>query len=890
MGNQLADWINKFNIQFRAKIIIPDKPTFKSGSLLDIAIIDWRLNNINNKLIVQDYDSDHNATNLYLKLKETISKNQTDDTEKACFLYKKTNWPKYKEQLNNTYKTIIPDDRNLAIEEIDSYLDEIEDAIKETIEKVTPRLNIKNRLKELTNFKIVNLHKKKQKLQSAIHRRVYRRDPTNIAEITALKKEMKIIKNEIHKEFCKNSNEHWRKLVQEIDYRESAKFFPNLNKIFRRKAHRNIDSIIINKTEHMMLINKYDLNKDVGNGNGGDATSDIITVTDQELLPEIIGSQLKVINTLPSLDKNNLRNIVYKKVKDFREEKDREPLPNTFTKRNSALWPTNDSSLSYLTNFKEVKCRITKISNKTSHGFDGIPNIIIKNSTNRVIRNYTILFNNLLNWGYFPNKWKTAKVIVLVKKRDKPIEPDNLRPISLLPVISKIYERIINRTLTTTILKKEIIPEQQFGFKKGHSTIHAINKLMSDVLWHHGKNELVGACLIDLRKAFDSVWLEGLIYKLIKKNFPHHLIKIIDNMITNRKFKVAIEKRISKETFAITRGLQQGTVNSPTLFNIYNADILNMFNMNENSNLYAIAFADDLIVYAANKNLKKTQMELQETYNKIKHYYNNWLLQINPSKCETILFINKLGLKSKITKRNWRNFRLIDIEKDIVTEIPHRRHVKYLGVTLDDRLNFSEHIISQLFYNIHLERRTKVIAYQCLIRPILTYACPIWYNISACKMEAYRLFERKCLRACLRYYREPEYDYRYRVKNTKIYTIAKIARIDIFIIKLIRKHIRDAINNKYNSLIWGPYYPKNMFYKNVLRAGLIPPEAFLYLDLNNYIINEYAQPILYHVPRNNNNKSITYKPRNLNHMYLVYNTNVTAIDIDTIRDFKYFKK
>ena len=91
--------------------------------------------------------------------------------------------------------------------------------------------------------------------------------------------------------------------------------------------------------------------------------------------------------------------------------------------------------------------------------------------------------NNALNNTYFPRKWKKAKLIVITKKDKYGSSPANLRPISLLPNISKAYEMVINNSLAAFCAKNKVIPENQFGFRHKHSTIHAINKLTSDICW-----------------------------------------------------------------------------------------------------------------------------------------------------------------------------------------------------------------------------------------------------------------------------------------------------------------------------------------------------------------------------------------------------------------------
>ena len=135
---------------------------------------------------------------------------------------------------------------------------------------------------------------------------------------------------------------------------------------------------------------------------------------------------------------------------------------------------------------------------------------------------------------------------------------------------------IINNPLAAFCSKNKVTPENQFGFRHKHSTIHAINKLTSDICWAFNANQRVAVCLIDLEKAFDTVWIPGLTYKMIKKNFPEYLIKIVWDMITNKTLIMTDGSHTSSKEFSIENGLQQGTVNSALLFSIYKSDLLNI--------------------------------------------------------------------------------------------------------------------------------------------------------------------------------------------------------------------------------------------------------------------------------------------------------------------------
>lgn len=135
---------------------------------------------------------------------------------------------------------------------------------------------------------------------------------------------------------------------------------------------------------------------------------------------------------------------------------------------------------------------------------------------------------------------------------------------------------------------------------------------------------MVGAALIDLEKAFDSVWIKGLTFKLIKYKFPTHLIQMIWDMLNSKRFTIWNGTATTTTVFELKEGLQQGTVTSPVLFNIYNSDILNLFELNANNNTYSIAFADDLIIYVADKKPIEIQNKLQKLVNNVNNFYQTW--------------------------------------------------------------------------------------------------------------------------------------------------------------------------------------------------------------------------------------------------------------------------
>lgn len=206
----------------------------------------------------------------------------------------------------------------------------------------------------------------------------------------------------------------------------------------------------------------------------------------------------------------------------------------------------------------------------------------------------------------------------------------------------------------------------------------------------------------------------------------------------------------STTTYSLLEGLQQGAVNSPVFFNIHSSRILNLYDMNSKTNTYTAAVADDVIVYVAGNKVDLIRAKLEDLVNKINKHYRLWNLGLNPAKSETILFHKPAQQLSKVNRIAYRAFKIKIADPNTMEEvdIPHKKTVKYLGVNLDYLMRLNEHVTTQLkkarnifhahgylFHNKYLSRKAKIICYLLLVRPVITYAAPIWWNISHTLME-----------------------------------------------------------------------------------------------------------------------------------------------------------
>lgn len=868
-GNKLKEWLTDKEINFRCRFYASSSPSYpRAGSYLDVCIADCRLhirteNNSLNCLETVVYDSDHNAIEINASLNDEQQQfTFIEQIDKPKYNYKRTNWKKFKIRIIRKLEEelLIPSNRNLTNLEIENHINRLNNIITESIEELTPKYKNVNTIANITNTIIRKLHSEKSKIVTVIKRHNRLEHTLSETTLNILKVKLKLIRKLLNENFIIALNKNVRDKLTNLEPKDSEHMFSEINKNFRKFKPLNLQNIKIPANSQYLLdnvgIDPKSLEKDNSNN---------FIIKDQEQMLDTIGSFLESVHAYKEINQDNdLQVKVNNTFTKFLETK------TTFENNQKTITNFSDEKKSndlnalqaeqYFVTKDKLEYIFSKLKAKLSSGVDEIPNIVLKNIPNILIFEYCNLFNNMLNNSYFPNQWKKGKVVILPKKDKDSSNPKNLRAISLLPNISKVFEMCINNNIIKYCNEKHLTNEKQFGFKHKHSTINAIHFLTSNINWNWNRKLYTGACLIDMEKAFDSIWIPGLIFKLINYKFPLHQIILIFNMINDKIFIVSHQNHKSKKSFRIINGLQQGTVNSPILFNLFLLDLLNKI---EN----IIAFADDIIIYQAENTIEKINKNLQDSFNIVEKFSIDWQMKINAQKCETILFRPPVDKCNYNVRKNWKSFGIKSSLNN--TNIINKDSVKYLGIHLDKFLYFNNHvkeillkarnaffIYKSLFFSRYISSRIKIIMYQSLIRPIITYGCPIWYNISPSYMEKIRLFERKCLRACTSLFRTSQSNYIKYVSNKKLYNTSNIIRIDNFIITLIRNNILRCTSCIENNLIMAPYYTNEEYIAHTLQEGFVPPEAFLYLDKLNIIQNENGIPVFYHNHRRANIKAV----------------------------------
>lgn len=396
-----------------------------------------------------------------------------------------------------------------------------------------------------------------------------------------------------------------------------------------------------------------------------------------------------------------------------------------------------------------LKLNIKKLKVKKAPGFDGISNVLIKNLPERALSFMIDLFNGCLKNSYFPDAWKLGKIVAIPKPNKNHQLPSNYRPITLLSCIGKIFERLILSQIIKFLNSKKVLINQQFGFRSGHSTTKQLIRLLEQISFDFNNDLSTGMVCLDVEKAFDSVWHNGLIFKMSEIGFPIHILKIVQSFLCDRKSFVQINNSKSQE-FHVRAGVPQGSILSPTLFNIFLNDIPTP------KGCVKAIYADDTALKCSfgRHDIERIVGTLQSGLIELEKFFTDWKIKLNHNKTEAILFSHSriMSKEKHIHKINFNGHNL-----------EWKDEIKYLGMILDPRLTFklnalnnvkkTKKAISILFPLLKkhnsLDIKTKLIIFKLYLLPILTYACPAWSNLAKCHVNKLQIQQNKILRMVL---------------------------------------------------------------------------------------------------------------------------------------------
>lgn len=375
---------------------------------------------------------------------------------------------------------------------------------------------------------------------------------------------------------------------------------------------------------------------------------------------------------------------------------------------------------------EEVKVAVKQMKNMKAPGFDNIFNLVLKKQSDQFFQHLANIFNKCLQLGYFPTNWKLGKVIPILKPQKDPTSPTSYRPISLLSSLSKLFEKVIYSRLLDFTNDNNIILNEQFGFRKGHNTAHQLTRVTKIIKQNKLESKSTAMALLDVEKAFDNVWHDGLIHKLYLYGFPMYLIKIIQHYLSERSFRVFLNG-IASGLFNIDAGVPQGSILGPLLYNIFTSDLPTL-----PGNGVLSLFADDTAVIYKGKITRYLVGRLQKGLDVLSEYFGDWKIRINAAKTQTIIF--PLSKSARFVPKDDVLIKMNDVS------IPWSKEVVYLGLILDSKLLFRQHvdkilnkcsILIRCLYPLinrksKLSLKNKLAVYKQIIYPVIEYAVPVW--------------------------------------------------------------------------------------------------------------------------------------------------------------------
>lgn len=367
------------------------------------------------------------------------------------------------------------------------------------------------------------------------------------------------------------------------------------------------------------------------------------------------------------------------------------------------------------------------INTSKATGLDGISAKALKIASPAIISAVTKMCNLSIQTGHFPAPWKEAKVVPIYKSGSRD-DCNNYRPVSVLPILSKILERHVYNYLYQYLQQHDILTSTQFGFRKNHSCQTALLSLTEEMYEAINEGKFFGMVQLDFSKAFDLVNHELLIQKLKLHKCDDKSLQWFRSYLNDRKQRVVIQNSKSSQSL-IRSGVPQGSILGPLLFLIFINDMPQFISRSKD-----MMYADDINLFSAHQSVQF----IEEALNVDSLAAYNWGLSndmvLNPKKCSSML-ISSQQKKARSKQDTHLN---IKIRNDIIPSVPS---TKLLGVVIDSNITWNEqignihnHIARNLFLlkqiKYYLSIADRKTFYNSFILPYFDYCCVIWGNCS----------------------------------------------------------------------------------------------------------------------------------------------------------------
>lgn len=385
----------------------------------------------------------------------------------------------------------------------------------------------------------------------------------------------------------------------------------------------------------------------------------------------------------------------------------------------------------------ELQEVIKNMNLKKAPGPDGIAGIVVQKVFTRHKHILLAILNSCLRLGLFPDKWKEANLIFLKKPTaESEVTPRSFRPICLLNIFSKLFEKIIHKRIDHVIDHKHPLDTRQQGFRKGGSTIAAGKKLMDFVNKSKTIKQDCALIQIDIAGAFDRVVWDNIMEEMVIRGLPSNIFRLINSYFQDRYIHNTLNDY--KASRGVVRGCPQGSVLGPLFWNIIMDKLLQ--DIGNPSSIEVIAYADDLMIAVTGKNIREMEENAGNTLRKVGTWCDKFNMKINTQKSSAML----------VTKKNKPKYPNFMVQNNNLKFV---KSLRYLGILFDCRLKFYTHIKTQTDKARQILHKLAFVArqtwglksgqieglYKGVVQPIITYGCEIWKDSLSHKRNALML-------------------------------------------------------------------------------------------------------------------------------------------------------
>ena len=745
-GRQLHSVINQLNLDVQNN---PSEPTridltHNSSSVLDLALTTQNLSHqIEACYTGEDIGSDHLPLHLLLK-SNTKPQYQT----KYIRNIKKADWAMFKLEIAENLNQLLPLPEYEPLEalahqahnrmhtytaaELDNNISQLQELIINAFDKACPEKPLRPNSFAVSSETLTLIRQKRKT------RRLLQKNPGS----TILKNTFNNLTTRVKIAISNEKRQKWHDVCSQLDYRNGSAFW----KLFKQLNGNQTDR----KQAKIKTINNQ------------------ITKTDRETA-EAFASHLNKVHQNHTGHHFNQK---FKRQVDYYIHQHPEMFQPKF---NITMEQDDNHPLLDPITIDQIN-EILKKAKNTAPGEDSISYQILRNLPLAAKEYLTKIYQTLKEVGYFPKQWKHAIGVMIPKPNKDRQLPSNYRPISLLRCLGKIFEKTIAKPLVEHLNDNNLLNQWQRAYlpnKEANEHIYRLHHHIKTAT-HYGWRG--AAILLDVEKAFDSVWQNGLRYKLLNYQLPIKIIRLLSSFLEDRSIKVRVQKAIS-HTVPLEAGTPQGSVLSPILFNLF----VNDLPFNEDSKVQISQFADDLALWVTNRGLKphtKITRQLRQALSTLQKWCSKWHIKINANKSQLIPFPHA----PKGDARHQYKFYLFD------AEIPLCSKAKFLGLLLNSTLTLMPHCQEkkqEAIRRTNLLRRirgtqwgaevaTLLHLYKTFIRPVLETGYVATASAPARSQKQLQIAECKALRAALKVFYTPG---ERRTTNNELYTMAKIVPI-----------------------------------------------------------------------------------------------------------------